>query len=203
MLFKLNSKIQENLNLKTYENYRWFFTSKGNLVIGGKNEAQNEIVMKKFLKPSYTILHTSFPGSPFMIVLTENPTERDIEEAAVVCACFSKQWKEGKKRIEVDVFKGENVYKTKKMKIGTFGVKGEKKKIKVKPELILVFQAGKLRAVPSSTKIKKIALIKQGKLSKEEAAKKIMKKIKDKFHLPITKEEVMQAIPSDKIDVQF
>ena len=84
-----------------------------------------------------------------------NPSKRDIEEAAVFCACFSKQWKEGKKKINIDVFKGENIYKTKSMKVGTFGVKGKKETIKVTPELVLVFQKGKLRAVPKTTKEQK------------------------------------------------
>ena len=38
--------------------------------------------------------------------------------------------------------------------------------------------------------------------NKLDAAEKIAKIIRDKFHLPIHKEEVMQAIPSDKIDVK-
>ena len=52
------------------------------------------------------------------------------------------------------------------------------------------------------TKEKKLGVIKQGKLTKEEAAEKIAKKIKDKFDFPISKDEIMQAIPSDKISVR-
>jgi len=189
---------------KDYRNYRWFFTSEGNLVIGGKSDEQNEVVIRNFMKPDYTIMHTSLPGSGFMIIQSDNPSKKDLDETAVFCACFSQQWKEvnSKQKIDVDVFKGEQIYKNKSMKIGTFGVKGEKQVKKVKPELVLVIQKGKLRAVSKTTKEKKLVEIKPGKLSKEQASEKIAKKIRDKFHFPISKEEIMSAIPSDKLDVK-
>ena len=54
---------------------------------------------------------------------------------------------------------------------------------------------------PKTTKDKILAVIKQGKLTKEKAADKIAKKIKDKFHFPVSRQEIMQAIPSDKLSV--
>jgi hypothetical protein len=190
-----------NLNSR-YENFRWFFTSNNILVVGGKSDEQNEIVLKEFLKPNYTVMHTSLPGSPFMVIQSESPGKKDIEETAVFCACFSQQWKGGKKTIDIDIFKGNNIYKIPSMKKGTFGVKGTKKTISVKPELALVIQNGKLRAVPSSSKYEILASIRQGSLKKEEAAEKISKIIKDKYHFPISKDEIMGAIPSDKLSVK-
>jgi hypothetical protein len=190
-----------NLERK-YENYRWFFTSNNILVVGGKSDSQNEVVLTDFLKPNYIVFHTSLPGSPFMVIQSESPGKKDIEEAAIFCACLSQQWKRDKKLIDIDIFKGEQIYKTNDMKTGTFGVKGKKKTIKVKPELVLVIQNGKLRAVPDNDKYEKIAEIKQGNLTKEQAAEKIFKIIKDKYHFPITKDEIMQAIPSGKLSVK-
>lgn len=187
---------------KDYLKYRWFFTSEGKLVVGGKSDEQNEEVIKRFLKPDYTLMHTSLPGSPFMIIQYDNPSKNDLKETAIFCASFSKQWKSGKKQIEIDMFKGSQIYKTKGMKTGTFGVKGDKETIKVKPELVLIIQKGKIKAVPSNGKEKILAQIKPGKLTKEQAAEKIAKIIRDKFHLPVHKDEVMQAIPSDKIGVK-
>ncbi len=187
---------------KRYENFRWFFTSDDKLVVGGKSDEQNELVIRNFLKPEYIVVHTSEPGSPFMIIQSNNPSRRDIEESAVFCASFSKQWKLGTKSVDVDVFKGSQIYKLKLMKKGTFGVKGEKKTIKVKPGLILVIQKGKFRAVPIISKEKKLAEIKQGKITKEQAAERLVKIIKDKFHFPVSKDEIMQAIPSNSLDVK-
>ena len=195
MLNVLNSK-------KDYKNYRWFFTSNDVLVVGGKSDEQNEAAIENFSKPEYTIMHTSLPGSSFMIIQTDKPTKKDLEESAIFCAAFSQQWKAGKKVIEIDMFKGSQVTKGRFMKKGTFGVKGEKKTMKVKPSLVLVIQKGRLRAVPYGKKEKKLAELKQGKMNKEEAAMKIMKIIRDKFHLPVEKEEILQAIPSDKLMVK-
>ncbi|MEK6936356.1 MAG: NFACT RNA binding domain-containing protein [Nanoarchaeota archaeon] len=194
-MFNLDNKID-------YKNYRWFFTSDGSLVIGGKSDEQNELVLNNFLKPNYIIMHTSAPGSSFMIIQSDKPSKNDIEETAIFTGCFSKQWKTGSKKIDIDIFKGSQIYKIKSMKTGTFGVKGDKKTIKINPELILVIQNGKFRAVPSTIKEKKLAEIKQGNLSKEEASEKLAKIIKDKFHLPVHKDEIMQAIPSDKLSVR-
>lgn len=186
-----------------YLRYRWFFTSKGNLVIGGKNDEQNEGVVRNFLKPDFTVMHTSSPGSPFIIIQNENPSKEEINEAAVFCACFSKDWKNGKKIIAVDIFKGKQIYKSKEMKTGTFGIKSDKKTLRVKPELVLIFQKGRLRAVPKMKKIREILVeISPGKLSKEEAVKKIYDIIKEKYHYPVSKDEIGSAIPSDKLFVK-
>jgi len=196
------NKIREMRDARDYMSYRWFFTSDGNLVVGGKSEDQNEAVLKHFRKPNYTVMHTSAPGSPFMIIQDNDPSKNDLEECAIFTACFSKEWKSGKKNIDIDVFKGIDIYKDKSMKTGTFGVK-KKKKIKAKPELMVIIQKGKIKAVPKAQRAEEnLAVIKQGKIGKEEAAEKIAKKIKDKYLLPVSKEEVMRAIPSGNMSVR-
>lgn len=204
MLRPLKSAKEKNTG-KSYENYRWFYTSNNVLVVGGKSDEQNELVIDEFIRPEFTVLHTTEPGSGFIIIQTEKPSKKDIEEAAIFCACFSQQWKKVKSSratISIDTFKGDQIYKAKSMKLGTFGVKGDKKTIKVKPELVVVVQKGKIRAVPKTTKEEKLAEIKPGKLKKEQAAEKIAKKIKDEFHFPVSKEEILSAIPSDKLGVK-
>ena len=192
-----------NLNAKEeYKNFRWFFTSEGKLVIGGKSDEQNEIAIRNFLKPDYVIMHTSAPGSSFMIIQSEKSSKKDMDETAIFTGCFSKQWKKGNQKIDIDIFKGSQIYKDKSMKTGTFGVQGIKKTIKIKPELVIVIQKGRLRAVPKTTIEKKLAEIKPGKLSKEEAGERVGKILRNKFHLLVHKEEIMSAIPSDKLDVK-
>ena len=189
---------------KRHENHKWFYTSEGTLVVGGKSDEDNETVLKTFLKPGYTIMHTSAPGSPFMIIQSDNPTKKDLDEAAIFTGCFSQQWKKtsGSQRISIDVFKGNQIYKKKGMKLGTFGVKGKKEEMKIKPELVVVIQHGKYRAVPKNGHEQVLAKLKPGKLSKEQASEKIAKMIMANFHLPVSKDELMGAIPSDKIDVK-
>jgi putative heme degradation protein len=182
-----------------YEKYRWFFTSSGKLVIGGKSAEQNEKIMTK-AEDDDMIMHTSSPGSPFCII--KNPSADDIEEAAVFTACFSQEWKRGKDKAEVHIFKGEQVKKNKGMKVGTFGVMGSVKRKKVKLKLSLEFQKGKLRAVPCLNGKKKSIVLVPGSLDKLRAANKILGIIKNEFNYPITKDEIMAAIPSDNIAVK-
>ncbi len=187
-------------NRKDYEKYRWFFTSSDKLVIGGKNAEQNEEIVKN-ANPQSILLHTAAPGSPFCII--QNPSETDLEEAAVFTACFGQEWKRGKAKIEVHIFSKSQIKKTSSMKAGTFGITGSIKKKTVAAQLYLDFQKGKkLRSLPKSAAKKPLAVLTPGKLSKDEAAEIIKKIIIDKVCYPIKKEEILSAIPSDKISVK-
>ncbi|UCD21060.1 MAG: DUF814 domain-containing protein [archaeon] len=164
-------------------NYRWFYTSSKKLVICGKNSDQNERLMKE-IKPTDVIVHTSTPGSPFCII--KNPSSKDLKEVSIFCTCFSQQWKKKKKTAEVHIFRGNQVYKDKKMKKGTFGVLGKVQKKKVPLVLYLKKQKGVLRAVPFVTKHR----ILPGRIPKEKVAEIIAEKLK------VKKQEVLQAIPA-------
>ena len=69
---------------KEYKKYRWFITSSGKPVIGGKSAEQNESLMKEIFKTkkNYITIHTKEPGSPFSVILADikNISEKDIEE---------------------------------------------------------------------------------------------------------------------------
>jgi len=82
---------------KWYEKFRWFNSSDGFLIIGGRDAATNEIVFKKYLDPYDLVFHTNFPGSPLVII--KNPENIEIppltiREAAEFVASFSRAWKE-------------------------------------------------------------------------------------------------------------
>ena len=195
----MGKKIEDN----DYRKYRWFYTSSGKLVVGGKSDRQNELVLKNFLKDNYKALHTREPGSGFMIIQSSRPSKKDVLEAAIFCGCFSKQWKKLRRngKISVDVFPGEGIYKNKLMKVGTFGVRGKRENILVDPKLVLVFQKGVLRGIPDSDKINKkdiIAEIKPGRMSKERVVEYVLDKIRDK---KVSKDEISSAIPSGKMSV--
>jgi len=177
-----------------YTKFRWFFTSSGVLVIGGKSAENNEEVVKR-AKDDDLVFHTEEPGSPFCLIVDDiEETKEDIREAAVFCASLSQQWKKKKKEIDVGYFRGVQLKKSKGMKKGTFSVNGAIKKIKVVPKLYLTFQEGKLRCVPFETDI---AMITPGDMKKEQAAEVISSKLK------IKKEEVLGALPSDNIEIKW
>ncbi len=117
-------------------NFRKFETKSGKKVLAGKTAENNEKLVKQAKKNEY-ILHTAAPGSPFVNIKNNRTkvTKKDIKEAAIFCATYSRDWKKNKSNVEVHVFKKADVYKEKDMKIGTFGVKKHKTIIIKKKEI--------------------------------------------------------------------
>lgn len=177
-------------NPNKHEKYRWFYTSSKKLVIGGKNALQNEELIKELLKSGkeYVVMHTKTPGSPFSIIESDSIDEKDLEEAAIFTACFSRAWKERKTKTQVDIFKTSQIVKKKGMKLGTFGVLGRINSKTSELKLYLSKQKNKLRAIPYKTK--NALCILPGNINKVEIAEQIAEKLKVSF------EEALQALPT-------
>ena len=122
--------------------FRQFFTSSGKLVIAGKSAEQNEKVVGQAGKGEI-VLHTKSAGSPFANIKADYKelSKKDIREAAVFCARYSHGWRDSKKDVKVHYFLGKDIYKDKKMKTGTFGVK-KFKEITIKKDEIKMFEDG-------------------------------------------------------------
>ncbi len=79
-----------------YERYRWFFTSDGFLVIGGRDTASNSAVVRKHLEKNDKIFHGDIFGSPFFILKNaDNAPTVSMNEVAHATVCFSRAWREG------------------------------------------------------------------------------------------------------------
>lgn len=113
--------------------FREFITKKGTLVLAGKSAKNNEELVAQ-VEPNEIVLHTAEPGSPF-VNIKGKPKFGDVKQAAVFCAKYSQDWRDNKKDVVVHKFRGEDIYKRKDMKTGTFGIK-KFKVIKVKKKWI-------------------------------------------------------------------
>jgi len=189
--------------IKDYRRYRWFFTSTGKLVVGGKSALQNEELLKKLksIKLNLIVMHTNTPGSPFAAILStiDSVTKEDLEETATFTGCFSRAWRAQKKETTIDIFKLSQLRKSKLMKAGTWGVKGEIERRNVKLELSLIKQKETLRAVPNKTaNTKKIyARIKPGKIDKTKMVAKIQKLVPKS-----NKDEILSALPPGGVSIK-
>ncbi|MBI2656266.1 DUF814 domain-containing protein [Candidatus Woesearchaeota archaeon] len=107
-----------------YEKFRWFISSEGFLVIGGRDATSNEIVVKKHTEPDDLVLHTDMAGSPFFVVKSDNKKigEKTKEEAADATCTFSRAWKLGLQTSSVFYVNPEQV--SKKTKAGEYMGKG-------------------------------------------------------------------------------
>jgi predicted ribosome quality control (RQC) complex YloA/Tae2 family protein len=121
----------------TKTKFRERISGSGNTILSGKDSKSNEKLITQ-VEPEEDVFHTQEKGSPF-VNLKGKPARGDIKEAAIFCAIYSQDWKKNCGDVIVHRFKGKNVFKDKKMKVGTFGVKNFKR-IKVKKEWIEGFE---------------------------------------------------------------
>lgn len=86
----------KKLGKSWYEKFRWFVSSDGFLVLGGRDAITNEILIKKHLEPHDIVFHADVVGAPFVVIKTEGkpPTDQVIREAAQFAASYSRAWRE-------------------------------------------------------------------------------------------------------------
>lgn len=110
-----------------FEKFNFFISSANELVIGGKNAQQNEIIVKKYLEANDLYFHGEVQGASS--VICKGRTEVTIEEAAYMALCMSKCWSEGVIR-SVFYVEGEQVSKSAPsgefLTKGSFMIKGKK-----------------------------------------------------------------------------
>lgn len=80
-----------------YEKFRWFISSEGYLVLGGRDAKSNERLAKRHMTANDVFLHASIHGAPYVIVKVpdEPPDEKTLEEAAQFAITFSRAWLDG------------------------------------------------------------------------------------------------------------
>lgn len=97
-----------------FENYRWFHTSDGHLVIAGRDVKTNEKVVSKNLEDKDRYLHADVSGAPSTVVKAKDGTVSDValEEAAAFAASMSRIWTAGHASGEAYWVTPEQVSKT-------------------------------------------------------------------------------------------
>jgi predicted ribosome quality control (RQC) complex YloA/Tae2 family protein len=80
-----------------YEKFRWFTSSEGYLVLGGRDVKTNENLAKRQMSANDIFLHASIHGAPYTLIKVpeEAPGQQTIEEAAQFAVTFSRAWQDG------------------------------------------------------------------------------------------------------------
>ncbi len=93
---RINKKIQKPKQ-KWFEQFRWFFSSDGFLVVGGRDAQSNEDIVKKYLQKKDIFFHAHVSGSPAVVIKTEGKEvpETTLLEAAQFTVSYSGIWKSG------------------------------------------------------------------------------------------------------------
>ena len=96
---KIHEKIQFNMleSKHWYERYRWFVTTDGHLVIGGRDASSNSAVIRKHMTENDIVFHAEIHGSPFFLVKNARNLDSGnfIDETAQATISFSRAWKDG------------------------------------------------------------------------------------------------------------
>jgi predicted ribosome quality control (RQC) complex YloA/Tae2 family protein len=80
-----------------YEKFRWFISSEGFLVLGGRDVKSNENLAKRQMGPNDVFLHAALHGAPYIVIKVpdEPPGKQTLEEAAQFAVTFSRAWQDG------------------------------------------------------------------------------------------------------------
>jgi predicted ribosome quality control (RQC) complex YloA/Tae2 family protein len=171
-----------------YHRFRWFITSDGIVVLGGRDASQNEELVKKYMAGGDLFVHADVHGAS--VVIVKGKTEH-MEEVAQFAASYSGAWRSG--HFSADVFSvlPPQVSKTPEsgefVSRGSFIIRGERTWYRNVPlsvgiGLMLEPNAAVIGGPPSVTKGKCKAYneLKPGQFEPNDIAKKLLRLLKSK-----------------------
>lgn len=115
-----------------YEKFRWFFSSDGFLVLGGRDATSNEVLVKRHMNSEDIFVHADIHGAPAVVIKSGGKPvpEATIQEAFDFGAAYSKAWKHAIAALEVYWVAPEQVSKTPEhgefVAKGAFIIRGKK-----------------------------------------------------------------------------
>ena len=205
-----------------YEKFRWFRTSNGMLVLGGRDASSNQQLIRKYLEDSDLFFHADFAGAPVVIVKTEGREVPDEElfEVATYAVSYSRAWKAGwsaadtywvtSKQVSLSAPSGEFLPK------GSVMVRGERNYIRNAPVRIAVglileddfpiIIAGPDSAIESQTKITidlapgKMKVSDVAKLIRKQFAEQVAEEFQGKVHA-INIDEIIAMLPPGPVSL--
>ena len=196
---------------KWYERFRWFTSSDGFLVIGGRDADTNEEIYAKYLEKRDLVFHTDAPGAPLTIIKTEGEEVQDttLLEAAQFAVSYSSIWKAGLAAGDCYMVKAEQVTKTPEhgefLKKGAFVIRGERRYFRDTPVGTAIgIEDGMLIGGPTSAVKPKVdpgVEIDPGEYNPDDLAKRIYRffseKIDDRAYLKsiASVDRIVQFLP--------
>lgn len=113
---------------KWFHRFRWFTTSDGVTVIGGRDAGTNEEIGKKYLEGNNCFVHADVHGGSVVVVKGDTGCW---DEVAVFTASYSNAWKAGRVSCDVYAARPDQVSKTAEsgefVARGAFVVRGERR----------------------------------------------------------------------------
>ncbi|XP_066993709.2 ribosome quality control complex subunit NEMF homolog [Anabrus simplex] len=78
-----------------FEKFHWFISSENYLVIGGRDPQQNELIVKRYMRPGDVYVHADIQGASSIVI--KNPSgqpvpPKTLNEAGVMAMSYSVAW---------------------------------------------------------------------------------------------------------------
>lgn len=205
-----------------YDRFRWFNSSDGFLVVGGRDADTNEDIVKKYMEKRDIVFHTQAPGAPITVIKTmgKEVPETTLKEAAEFVVSYSSVWKSGQFSGDCYWIKPEQVSKTPEsgeyLRKGSFVIRGDRnyyRDVQVAAAVALEL-AGETRVIggPLSAVSKygqNVVELQPGKFNQNDIAKKIYKmyveKLKDiNFVKQIASpDKIARVLPPGESDIKL
>jgi predicted ribosome quality control (RQC) complex YloA/Tae2 family protein len=191
-----------------FEKFRWFISSEGAVVLGGKDAKSNDTLVKKHLEAGDRYAHADMHGAPSVVVkMREGVTEATLHEACEFAVATSKAW-----NAKIGSASGywvlpEQVSKTPQsgeyLAKGAFVIRGKRNysdKLGIRLALGEVEHEGERKVMcgPESAvkaRSKRYVVMRPGEKDKDAVAKLLA----DELQVPI--EEVQGVMPPGDVDI--
>ena len=172
-----------------YHRFRWFVTTDGALVIGGRDASQNEDLVKKYMEGKDLFVHADVHGGSVVIV---KGATAHLDEVAQFAASYSNAWKAGHFTADVYAARPDQVSKTPEsgeyVARGAFIVRGERQYFRnvslgvaiglaTAPEVAVI--GGPPGAVVGRTDV--WVELRPGTFEPNDAAKKVIRSLREKL----------------------
>ena len=200
-----------------YDRFRWFMSSDGFLVVGGRDATGNEEIVKKYLEKRDIFMHSQVPGAPATIIKVERGKqvpEQTIAETAQFAVSYSSVWKSGQYTGDCYWVNPDQVSKTPEhgefVAKGAFIIRGKRNYRKDVGVGIAIGITDDLRLIggPISAVKKRAGFVVEivpGRFNQNDVAKKVYRIVSDKFGRAIkavaSPDQIVRFLPPGGSDI--
>lgn len=129
---RIQTTISKARKVFWFEKFYWFISSENYLVIGGRDQQQNELMVKRYLRASDIYVHAEIQGASSIVIKNPNGGEippKTLLEAGTMAISYSVAW-DAKVVTSAYWVKAEQVSKTaptgEYLSTGSFMIRGKK-----------------------------------------------------------------------------
>ncbi len=216
--------VKKRKRKKWFEKFRYFRSSDGFMVVGGKDASSNEMLIKKHTESGDLVFHSDIQGAPFIVIKSEGKevTNEVKKEAAEFAAAYSKAWQMGLGTVDVYAVLPDQVSKQppsgEYLPKGSFMIYGQKewfREVELKISIGVKYDPEESEVVPLSGPVMAIrketnyfVTLKPGSTKSTDLAPDIMNKIlikaspEDKQWIEkVGMDEVAKLVPSGQGEI--